>query len=194
MPVNVVNGTYQLALIQGKAGPVYSPAFTLEIPPEEAGDTSDSPETTVPFPGPTVIATTTTTVTAIYLPYPSNMTMPTVTYIYWEESCGCHMTSSCAQSEVPTSLSTTTVTYLEAACGCITTIEAPCAETEIPVAPAAATPAPATNTPVAPTVAPAAPAEPTATQSTLPTYTGAGLKLAGSSLSFLAVVVALVLA
>lgn len=189
-----MNGTYQLALLQGDSAPVFSPGFTLVIPPEEADDTSDSPLTTIPFPGGAMaMASATATVTAIYLPYPSNMTMPTVTYIYWEEACGCHQTSSCAKSEVPTSLSTTTVTYLESACGCTTTIAAPCAKTVIPVAPVAlaATPAPAaaTNTPVAPSVAPAAP-----THSTLPTFTGAGLKLAASSLSFLAVAVAMVLA
>lgn len=196
VPVNVMNGTYQLALRQGNASPIFSPAFTFVIPPEEADATVDAPEIDTPFTGAgaTATTTTTTTVTAIYLPFPSNMTMPTVTYIYWEESCGCHQTSTCAQSEIPKSLSTTTVTYLESACGCTTTVEAPCAETVIPVALAAATPAPATNTPMAPTVAPAAPVAPTQTQSTMPAYTGAASRLAGSGLSFLAVAFAMVLA
>lgn len=194
VPVNVVDGLYQLALLQTGADTVYSPAFSLTVPPNSP--TTDAPTTNVPFPATTTATeTTTTTVTAIYLPT-GNATA--VTYIYYEEECGCHKTSTCAQSDMPTSLSSTTVTYSEPACGCTTTIEAPCAETAIPVVKAAAsTAAPtATNTPMAPTVAPAATSvqAASAVKSAMPTWTGAADKLAGSSIGLLAMVAALVMA
>lgn len=195
VPVNVVAGTYQLALLQGSADPVFSPAFNLVIPADEASSTTDAPTTSLAFPSTTGAgAATTTTVTAIYLPAPSNATY--ITYIYYEEMCGCHQTSSCPASAVPTSTSMTTATYLAAECGCTTTIEAPCAETVIPVA----TVASATNTPAAPSVAPqppagsGSPATTAATTGPVPAFTGAASKLAGSSFGLLAIVVALFMA
>lgn len=218
VPVNVVEGIYQLALLQGDEDPVFSPAFSLLIPVESTSSTTDAPTTAVSFPtspGATATTTETTTITAIYIPGPSglspNGTTPIVTYIYWEEACGCHQTSTCDYTALPASLSTTTVAYSEEACGCTTTIEAPCAETVIPVpapapavptvAPAPAPPAPSSSTTTTTTPAPAPAPTPTgpvavAPQATTPAaYTGAAAeKLAGSSLGFLALLAALVVA
>ncbi|KAK5076952.1 hypothetical protein LTR64_005568 [Lithohypha guttulata] len=204
VPVNVVEGMYQLALVQGESDPVYSPPFSLVIPPEAADSTTDAPTTTIPFP--TGAGAPMMTVTAIYLPPPMNITNNFYqTFIYYDEDCGCHQTSTCPPSEVPTATSMTTVTYSAVECGCTTTIEAPAAETVIPMA---ATMAPATNVPVAPTTAPAPPPAavapaatttaaapvPTTSASTLPAFTGSAYKLAGTSWAFLALAAALVLA
>lgn len=196
VPVDVVEGNYQLAVVQNGSDPVYSPAFALVIPPEAASSTSAAPMTTLPFPagaGASASASATASVTAIYLPYPANATF--ITYIYYEEECGCHRTSTCAQSELPATMSATTATYSEPACGCTTTVEASCAPTVITMSPSKQAAA-ATNTPVAPTTAPAPPVvqpTPTMSASSLPTYTGTADKLAGSSFGFLAMVAALVM-
>lgn len=213
VPVNVVDGLYQLALLQGNEDPVFSPTFQLTG--TQDAPTTDAPVTDVPFPTvatATETTTATSTVTAIYLPGPNgelvaagNMTAPFVTYIFYDDACACHHTSSCPATELPASMSSTTVTYSEEACGCTTTVEAPCAETVIPVAPVAptaapATPAPATNTPVAPSAAPAAPAAPASPSaaspvvSAKPTYTGGAGKLAGSSFGLAALFAAAALA
>ncbi|KAK5936679.1 hypothetical protein PMZ80_011050 [Knufia obscura] len=205
VPVNVVDGLYQLALMQGDSDPVFSPTFQLTG--TTGAPTTDAPTTDIPFPTATATetttATTTSTVTAIYLPGPNgeltqlaNGTTPMVTYIFYDDACACHQTSSCAYTELPASMSSTTVTYSEAACGCTTTVEAPCAETVIPVAPVAApaaatdaapatpaAPAAATNTPMMPSSAPAAavaPASASMTTGAMPAYTGGAGKLAGS--------------
>lgn len=208
VPVNVVEGEYQLALVQEDSNalarrdsePVYSPAFTLVIPPEDASSTTDAPTTDVAFPT-TAVATTTTTVTAIYLPYPSNATI--INYIYYEDECACHKTTTCGVEALPTTpMSSTTVTYSATECGCTTTIEAPCAETVIPVAAAATTPM-ATNTPMAPSSAPAQPtvaaASPTmaampTSASPMATYTGGAEKVVSSGFGFFAMVAGLLLA
>lgn len=201
VPVNVVAGTYQLALLQGDSDPVFSPAFSLVIPTEDASSTTDAPTTDVTFP--TGTAQPMQTVTAIYIPQSGNITNNFYqTFIYYDEECGCHQTSTCESSAIPTSTSMTTVTYSAEECGCTTTVEALCAETVIPMTTAAAT-----NVPVAPTSAPATSAAPASvaptsvapqaaspTQSTLPMYTGAASKLAGTSFGFLAAIAALVVA
>jgi len=212
VPVNVVDGLYQLALMQGDADPVFSPTFQLTG--TQGAPTTDAPVTDVPFPTVTTATETTTatqTVTAIYLPGPDGQLHAAgnttgdvyVTYIFYDEDCACHHTSSCPAAEMPASasMSSTTVTYSQEECGCTTTVEAPWAETVIPVVPvapaaAATTPVPvapaaATDMPVAPaatSAAPAAPAPVDATTAASPTmeampaaFTGGAGKLAGSS-------------
>jgi len=231
VPVNVVSGIYQLGLIQGNASPVFSPAFTLVIPDAASMSTTNAPTTSLSFPSVTTATTTatatTTVVTAIYLPQPTGMmgnmgmngTAGSVTYIYYEEECGCHKTSSCDATAVPTSLSTTTVTYSASECGCTTTVKASCAPTTIAMTPAAAAMA-ATNTPMTPSVAPAVQTTSAAAMTAAPVaatskksssksesegmsasvtsampaaYTGAAgsVKLAGSSFGVVALVAAL---
>lgn len=211
VPINVVDGLYQLALLQGDSDPIFSPAFQLTGTSD--GPTTDAPVTDLPFPTvttttETATTTATQTVTAIYLPGPNgelvaagNSTAPFVTYIFYDDDCACHHTSSCAYTELPASLSTTTVAYSEEACGCTTTIEAPCAETVIPVAPVApalptaapVAPAAATNTPVAPPAS-VAPVPATPTVGAMPTYTGGAGKVAGSGFGLAALLVGAVLA
>lgn len=213
VPAGTAEGRYQLGLIQS-GNTVFSPVFDLSIPPEESSATTSAETATVTFPGDSdaasttssgAAATTTTTVTAIYLPYSAGPTgaMPAVTYIYWEDECGCHKTSSCMSSEMPTSMSSTTVTYYEDNCGCSKTVEASCAPTVIAPTPAPASnwTAPAANTPPAPVASPAVtvgntPVAPASTASTAvaPAYTGAADKVAGSVLGVAAVVMAAVLA
>lgn len=230
VPINVVPGIYQLALLQGDEDPVFSPGFTLAIPAAVSMQTTNAPTTDIPFPTvaagagapittATATTTATTTVTAIYLntatgltiaPNMTNATIPMpieqfITYIYWEDSCACHQTSSCPASALPTSMSTTTVTYSEKECGCTKTVAAPCAETTIPVA-AVPTVMPAPPSSTAPVVAMSsssvtpvmttpAPVSPVAPANTSPmTYTGAAERVVASSLAFLAMVGALVLA
>jgi len=212
VPVNVVDGLYQLALMQGD-DTIFSPAFQLTG--TQGAPTTDAPTTDVTFPTVATATETTTatqTVTAIYLPGPDGQLHAAgnttgggdvyVTYIFYDDDCACHHTSSCPAAEMPasTAMSSTTVTYSQAECGCTTTVEAPCAETVIPVVPAAPAPAPtsappaapaaATNAPVAPpSAAPAAPAPVEATtMAATPTlaaqpsaFTGGAGTLAGSS-------------
>lgn len=182
VPANVVSGQYQLALSQTGAPEAYSPFFNLEVSADYT-----------PIVNPTIVAPfraapPPATVTVIYLPYPVNAT--TVNYIYYDEGCGCHQTSSCPVEAMPTSTYMTLATYYEHECGCTTTVEAPCAETVMPVPPA---PVAATNTPMAPTVAPAAPASP-ATAAPMPAFTGAGSRIVGSGAGLAALAAALVLA
>ena len=182
VPANVVSGQYQLALSQTGAPEAYSPFFNLEVPADYTPIVN--PTIVVPFGA----APPPATVTVIYLPYPVNAT--TVNYIYYDEGCGCHQTSSCPVEAMPTSTSMTLATYYEHECGCTTTVEAPCAETVMPVAPA---PIAATNTPMAPTVAPAAPVSPV-TAVPMPAFTGAGSRMVESGAGLAALAAALVLA
>lgn len=106
-----------------------------------------------------------TTVTAIYLPGGKNMTAtgsmahPSVTYIYYDEHCSCHHTSTIASSALPrptSAMSTTVVTYSAAHCGCTTTVTAPCAPTVLPAAaPASASSSSSTKMPPSSAAAPA---------------------------------------
>lgn len=164
--IGLVSGNYQLGLSQLDGGVTPSPPFSIIVAANITTTSSVGPVTT-PVPAPTV----------------------TVTYLYWEEECGCHKTGT-TTAPMNTSLPALTTSWWDHECGCSMSSMVPV--TILPTANNYTAPAAPPVTTVPATTAAPAP-QPNTGATTPATYAGDAVRIGSSIFGMVALVAAAML-